>query len=91
MDVAAQSFTKTSCSSPEPPAAPQPARDQLRAVIAAWSNEQAPQGVFTTDTELRLTSWNQWLERHSKLKAEQVLGKPLVEIIPTLQERRLHH
>ncbi len=71
------------------PANPTP--ETLSSAIIAWTDEHAPQGIFTTDCDLRLTSWNQWLEHHSRLRAEQVLGKPLVEVIPSLLERRLHH
>jgi signal transduction histidine kinase len=49
----------------------------------------APFGVFATDTELRIRSWNQWLTTHSGLAAETVLGRPLFEIYPDLVERGL--
>src|SRR5436190_18636498 len=48
-----------------------------------------PQGIFTTDAQLRITSWNPWLEKHSELAANAVTGRPLMEIAPTLSERRL--
>ncbi|HKQ36489.1 MAG TPA: PAS domain S-box protein [Verrucomicrobiae bacterium] len=68
---------------------PQQTADQLNAAILNWTHELAPHGIFTTDTELRITTWNHWLENYSRLRAEQVLGRPLVEIFPSLTERRL--
>src|SRR6476469_6988087 len=62
---------------------------ELDEAILEWTLSHVPQGIFTTDTELRITSWNHWLETHSRLAAEEVAGKPLAEIIPTLAERRL--
>ncbi|HWH68092.1 MAG TPA: PAS domain S-box protein [Candidatus Sulfotelmatobacter sp.] len=76
---------------PENPDAPTLAQDQLHAAILAWTLELAPHGLFTTDTELKITSWNQWLETHARKNAAEVLGKPLVEVIPSLLERRLDH
>ena len=63
--------------------------DHLNNAILVWNHELAPHGIFTTDKELRITSWNHWLEQHSSLRAEQVLGRPLFDIIPSLAERRL--
>ena len=63
--------------------------EQLNNAILVWTHELAPHGIFTTDRDLRITSWNHWLERHSSLRAEQVLGRPLLEIVPSLAERRL--
>src|SRR5678816_3442487 len=64
-------------------------QDQLDKAILAWTHELAPHGVFTTDSNLTITSWNQWLERHSSLPASQVVGRALFDIIPSLPERRL--
>src|SRR5688572_20486822 len=68
---------------------PQQTPDQLNSAILAWTQELAPHGLFTTDRDLRITSWNQWLERHSTLRAKQVVGRPLLDIMPSLTERRL--
>lgn len=69
--------------------APEQTPQQLSAAILAWTQELAPHGIFTTDQKLRITSWNRWLENHSSLRADQVLGRSLVEVIPSLVERRL--
>jgi PAS domain S-box-containing protein len=63
--------------------------DQLNAAILNWTHELAPHGIFTTDKDLRITSWNHWLESHSHLRAEQVVGRQLLDIVPTLLERHL--
>jgi two-component system, cell cycle sensor histidine kinase and response regulator CckA len=63
--------------------------EQLNAAILTWTHQLAPHGIFTTDRNLRITSWNHWLESHSSLRAEDVLGRHLLEIIPSLSERRL--
>ncbi len=64
-------------------------KSRLDDAILAWTQELAPHGVFTTDSNLNLTSWNQWLERHSSLPAREVIGRPLTEIVPSLSERGL--
>jgi len=62
---------------------------QLDAAILGWTHELAPHGIFTTDNEMRITSWNHWLETHSMFRAEQVVGQPLLKIVPSLSDRRL--
>src|SRR5258705_9687076 len=62
---------------------------QLDNAILAWTHDFAPHGIFTTDTNLNVTSWNQWLERNSFLPAAEVLRRSLFEVVPTLAERRL--
>lgn len=68
---------------------PEQTPEELNAAILAWTHELAPHGILTTDKDLRITSWNRWLETHSSLHAEHVVGRPLLEIVPSLQERRL--
>src|SRR5688572_30261893 len=70
---------------------PQPAQStaQLNNAILVWTHELAPHGIFTTDQDLRITSWNHWLERHSTLRADQVVGRPLPEILPSVIKRNL--
>ncbi|HVS53163.1 MAG TPA: ATP-binding protein [Opitutaceae bacterium] len=60
-----------------------------RDVLAGWLQELAPSGIFTTDADLVIRSWNQWLVAHSGLAAEAVIGRPLREVFPDLIERRL--
>jgi signal transduction histidine kinase len=64
--------------------------DQSReAGLVRWFDEFADQGIFTTDAHLRVTSWNQWLERHSGRTAAQTLGEALFDIYPDLVARGL--
>jgi PAS domain S-box-containing protein len=71
------------------PATSQTYDRQLDAALLVWTHELAPHGILTTDTEMRITSWNHWLETHSMFRAEQVIGQPLLKIVPSLSERRL--
>jgi PAS domain S-box-containing protein len=71
------------------PAVHQTHDQQLDTAILVWTHELAPHGIFTTDAQLRITSWNHWLETHSMFRAEQVVGQPLLKIVPSLSERRL--
>src|SRR5262245_61892089 len=64
-------------------------RPELEAAILSWTDQLAPHGIFTTDHEMRITSWNHWLETHSLFAAEQVIGQPLLKIVPSLSSRRL--
>jgi signal transduction histidine kinase len=58
------------------------------AAILHWMEELAPIGIFTTDNELRIKTWNYWLETHSARPASTVLGKPLFEVFPDLVTRQ---
>ncbi len=49
----------------------------------------AAQGILTTDAQLNIYSWNHWLEIHSGLSAQQVIGRNLLEVYPELIKRRL--
>ncbi len=56
---------------------------------SAWMQEIAPFAILTTDNELRVRGWNQWLITHSSLRAEEVIGRSLVEVFPELKSRKL--
>ena len=60
-----------------------------RDAMLGWMQDIAPYGLFTTDTELVIRSWNQWLAAHSGLSAEAVVGRRLVEVFPDVQVRKL--
>jgi signal transduction histidine kinase len=49
--------------------------------------ELAPYGLFTTDAQLNIQSWNEWLESHSGLAAPFLLGRPLLDVFPDLATR----
>lgn len=61
----------------------------LQNSVAGWMQAIAPFGIFTTDSDLRIRSWNHWLASHSGMLPAQVIGRPLLEVFPDLQERRL--
>ncbi|MGC8990717.1 MAG: PAS domain-containing protein, partial [Verrucomicrobiia bacterium] len=46
-------------------------------------------GLVATDRSLSIRYWNNWMATHSDLTAEQVIGKPLFEVFPSLLERKL--
>src|SRR5689334_1991546 len=54
-----------------------------------WVNEHGDRGVFTTDTQLRVQSWNGWLELATGVTATEAIGRPLLEIVPSLVDRGL--
>jgi len=63
--------------------------DLHQAAMLSWIKELAPYGILTTDRDLIIRSWNEWLETHSGLAAPIVLGRPLLEIFPDLVTRKL--
>lgn len=48
-----------------------------------------PIGVFTTDASLVIQIWDSALARLTGISADAARGRPLVELIPGLEERRL--
>ena len=59
------------------------------AALLHWMQQLAPHGIFTTDNELRIQTWNHWLETHGGFAAGAVLGKNVLEVFPELVGRRL--
>jgi signal transduction histidine kinase len=60
-----------------------------RDAMLGWMEDIAPYGLFTTDGDLVIRSWNHWLAAHSRLPAEAVIGRPLVEVFPDILARKL--
>ena len=60
-----------------------------KGAMLAWTQAIAPFGILTTDAELRIRTWNQWLVAQSGLSLEAVAGRPLFEVFPDLRERGL--
>lgn len=46
-------------------------------------------GIFTTDTQLLVTSWDSWLSTATGISGDDAVGKPLVAVIPDIQSRGL--
>ncbi len=62
---------------------------RIAEAMLQWINNHGAQGMITTDNQLRICSWNHWLEVHTGKKSETVLGKNLLEVFPELVERKL--
>lgn len=63
--------------------------DALSIATLRWLEELTTQGVFTTDRELKVRSWNRWLELQTGRPAAEVLGRHLFSEFRELVERRL--
>jgi signal transduction histidine kinase len=63
--------------------------DDLQAATLEWIDRFAPYGVIATDRDLRVRSWNHWMEQHSGLPAKAVLGRALFELFPDLDQKRI--
>jgi PAS domain S-box-containing protein len=61
--------------------------ETLARAMLRWFDEYAVGGILTTDTALRIRSWNQWLFDATGISAQTAIGRPLFEVIPTLRER----
>ncbi|HEU4926705.1 MAG TPA: ATP-binding protein [Vicinamibacterales bacterium] len=61
----------------------------LNAAMLRWLDELSTQGVFATDTDLVICSWNRWLERNTGRPADSVIGRRLLELYPELVDRGL--
>ncbi len=46
-------------------------------------------GIFTTDRDLRVTTWDTWLEKATGISGSDIKGKPLYEVIHDLDKRNL--
>ncbi len=57
--------------------------------LSAWMEELAPYGIFTVDSSLVVQSWNRWLVERSGISANDVIGRGLLELFPSLKERRM--
>ena len=66
-----------------------PKETLLSAAVLHWMHDLAAQGIVTTDSELNLVEWNNWMEEHTGKRAHEVIGKNLLELFPELIERRL--
>ncbi|MGZ5546172.1 MAG: ATP-binding protein [Limisphaerales bacterium] len=62
---------------------------ELDEATLEWIDRFAPYGVLATDRELRIRSWNCWLEKHSGFAEKDVLGRKITEVYPDLAKRRL--
>ena len=47
-------------------------------------------GIIVFDQDQRIVLWNRWIEFHSRLKEESVLGKTFAEVFPDMVNSRTH-
>ena len=47
-------------------------------------------GAIVFDPEQRIVLWNRWMERHSHLGTEKVVGKNFADVFPNLVGKRIH-
>ncbi|HEU4931802.1 MAG TPA: ATP-binding protein, partial [Pyrinomonadaceae bacterium] len=61
----------------------------LNAAVLRWMRDLAAEGIVSTDFELNVVEWNNWMEEYTGKLAHEVIGKNLLELFPELIERRL--
>jgi signal transduction histidine kinase/ActR/RegA family two-component response regulator len=59
----------------------------LYEAMLRWLDEFSNRGILTTDTDLRVRAWNQWLERESGRRADSVIGQPIAVAFPEIGAR----
>lgn len=59
----------------------------LNAAVLRWVDLLAQQGIFTTDRDLVIRSWNRWLEDNTGHLASDVVGRRLFDALPDLEAR----
>lgn len=47
-------------------------------------------GIIVFDAEQRVVLWNHWMEQHSQLPANDIVGKRFVELFPDMVDGRTH-
>ena len=52
-----------------------------------WLDEFSNQGIVTTDTSLRIQTWNHWLQKHTGRTAGDAVGQPLFDLCPEIVSR----
>ena len=60
---------------------------KVQAAVSGWIAQDTRQGFFTTDAQLRILTWNRWMEIHSGYSAGGVLGRNLLEVYPEIASR----
>ena len=61
--------------------------ERMSEAILRWFNDLEVHGLFTTDTELRIVTWNRWLELHTGRTAGELIGRNLLDAWPELGKR----
>ncbi len=63
------------------------ADDRLAASLVGWLEANAAEGLFTTDAQLQIRSWNTWLVTATGKARADAIGRPLFDLFPSLVER----
>jgi len=63
--------------------------DAFAAGLLLWFENHAAQGLFTTDCALNIRTWNRWLATATGLAADEVIGRSILDVMPSLVERGL--
>ena len=61
----------------------------LASASQRWFEELSDRGIFTTDADLVVRTWNPWLEAQTGIAAKDAVGRPLFDLYPSLIERGL--
>jgi PAS domain S-box-containing protein len=64
-----------------------PSPKLLEAASARWFEELDDRGVLITDDQLVIRRWNRWLVVQTGKRAEEVVGRALFDVYPTLVAR----
>ena len=64
-------------------------QDFYSKALLHWFDELAGQGIFITDTQLTIMSWNSWLEIQTEQPAEKMVGRNLFDAYPELVTRNV--
>lgn len=56
-------------------------------MICAQIFEMINVGIVVLDKELKVTKWNRWMETHSEIRAEQIIGHSVFEFYPQLETK----
>ena len=68
---------------------PTRSRRRLRGGMLQWLENQASQGLFTTDRDLVIRTWNRWLATATGLPPTRSSAGRCLEVVPSLVERGL--
>jgi len=61
----------------------------IASALRRWFDDLSDRGIFTTDAALIVRNWNPWLEAQTGFPAAAAVGRPLMELYPSLAERGL--
>jgi signal transduction histidine kinase/ActR/RegA family two-component response regulator len=63
--------------------------DTLPSAFLRWFEELSDRGIFATDDDLIIRTWNPWLVAQTGIPVNAAVGHPLFEICPSLETRGL--